>query len=235
MSKTIGIIGGMGPAATVELFRRIVALTPARRDQDHLRIIIDNNPRIPDRTAAILGKRESPLPLLIETARTLERAGAELLAMPCNTAHFYLSQLQAAIRVPVVDMIEETVRAVRESRIGLLATDGTVKAEVYQRACAAHGVELVLPPPRDQRWLMEAIYGIKSGATPARFENGMEDIIGRLRARGIQGVIIGCTELSLITIERSSIAVYDALDVLARRVVEVSRGRGGYDAGNTRP
>ena len=224
MSKTVGIIGGMGPAATVELFRRIVAFTPAARDQDHLRIIIDNNPRIPDRTAAILGEGESPLPLLIETAHILEDAGAELLAIPCNTAHFYLPQLQDKVRVPIVNMIEETVRAVRESRIGLLATDGTVKAEVYQRACAVQGVDLVLPPPRDQRWLMEAIYGIKSGATPTRFESGMEDIIGRLRARGVQGVIIGCTELSLIPIERSSIAVYDALDILARRVVEISRG-----------
>jgi len=225
MSKTVGIIGGMGPAATVELFRRIVAFTPATRDQEHLRIIIDNNPRIPDRTAAILGKGESPLPLLIETARTLEKAGAEVLALPCNTAHFYLPQLREQVGVPIVDMVEETVHMVRESMVALLATDGTAKAGVYQRACTAQGIELVLPPLREQRWLMEIIYKIKAGSAPEGFEDDMGMIIGRLsEQQGVQGVIIGCTELSLIPIVRSPIAVYDALDILAHRVVEISRG-----------
>lgn len=232
MSKVVGIIGGMGPAATVELFRRIVAFTPAKRDQEHLRILIDNNPRIPDRTAAILGEGESPLPLLIETARALERAGAELLAIPCNTAHFYLPQVQAAVGVPIVDMIGETVHAIRESVVGLLATDGTGRARVYQRACAARGIELLLPSSSDQRRVMDTIYEIKAGSPPERFRDRMKEIIARLNTRGAEGAIIGCTELSLIPCVAPPVAVYDALDILAHRVVEISWG--GQDAGITR-
>ena len=206
----------------MELFRRIIALTPAKKDQDHLRIVIDNNPQIPDRTAAILGKGESPLSLLIETARNLERAGADLIAIPCNTAHFYLSEVQKAVKVPIIDMIGETVSRVEAGRVGLLATDGTRKSGVYSRACAARGIDIVYPSASDQKWLMEGIYAIKSGAAPDKFQEGIIGVIERIKDAGAGAAILGCTELSLIPVpDATLIPVYDALTVLAQ--VAVSR------------
>ncbi len=224
MSKTIGILGGMGPLATVELFRRIIALTPANRDQDHLHILIDNNPRIPDRTAAIIGNGESPVPMLIDTARNLQRAGADLIVMPCNTAHFYLPQLQPALKIPIIDMVGETVRTIREEVVVLLATDGTWTARVYDHACAAHGITLLQPKAFDQQRLMRAIYGIKSGTAPAVFQTDLAGIIATTSANGAQAAIIGCTELSLIPLSSPlPIPVYDALTVLARAAVAQAR------------
>ena len=224
MSKTIGILGGMGPLATVELFRRIVALTPATRDQDHLRIVIDNNPRIPDRTAAIVGGGESPVPILIDTARNLERAGAELLVMPCNTAHFYLPQVQAAVGIPIIDMIAVAVNSVRETAVVLLATDGTRAARVYDRACADRGIKLVYPRDSDQRTVMRAIYGIKSGESPIAFQDDLVRVLGDARTDGAQAAIIGCTELSLIPVPPAPpVPVYDALTALAQAAVTQAR------------
>jgi len=125
--RVIGILGGMGPAATLALYERILALTSAECDQDHLHVIIDSNPKIPDRTAAILGDGESPLPAMIEGARTLERAGANVLVIPCNTAHHWLADLQKAVSIPIIDMINETASLIAAHRpllrkIGLLAT-----------------------------------------------------------------------------------------------------------------
>jgi len=110
--RVIGILGGMGPEATVALYKRILDRTPAKRDQDHLRVIIDSNPKIPDRTAAIVGKGESPLPMMTEGVRNLERVGADFLIIPCNTAHHWLSELRKAVSIPIIDMVGETAAAV---------------------------------------------------------------------------------------------------------------------------
>ncbi len=220
MKKTVGIIGGMGPLATVELFRRIVLSTPAKKDQDHLRIIIDNNPAIPDRTAAILGKGESPLPLLAQTARTLEQAGADILVMPCNTAHFYLKPLQQEVRAPIINMVEETVKRMTGTRVGLLATDGTRRSGVYHRAAESEGITLIEPEEEDQSLLMNAIYAIKSGTSPDRFQEDLVMVIGRIKETGAEEAILGCTELSLIPLpEETPIPVHDALTILAQTAV----------------
>ena len=225
MKKTIGILGGMGPLATLELFRRIIMLTPAKKDQEHLRIIIDNNPQIPDRTAAILGEGESPLPMLVGTARNLEKAGADLIAMPCNTAHFYLEPLQQEVHVPIIDMIKETVQRLTVDRVALLATDGTQASGVYRRACEAQGIELVYPDEPDQKIVMRAIYGIKSGTAPYRFQGDLLEVIEHVAEAGAEAMIIGCTELSLIQPpENSPIPIYDALDILAQVAVEQALG-----------
>jgi len=221
VKKTIGILGGMGPLATVELFRRIIALTPATRDQDHLRIVIDNNPQIPDRTAAILGKGESPLPMLIETARNLEKVGADLIAIPCNTAHFYLEPLQRVVQVPIINMIEETVKRITGTQVGILATDGTRRSGVYHRAAESEGITLIEPEKGDQALLMHAIYAIKSGTAPDRFQDDLRVVIERIKDAGAEGTILGCTELSLIPLpEETPIPVYDALTILAKTAVE---------------
>ncbi|GAH56604.1 unnamed protein product, partial [marine sediment metagenome] len=136
--KIIGILGGMGPEATIDLFYKIIKFTPAEKDQDHFRIIIDNNPKIPDRTAAILGKGEDPLPALQETARNLEKAGVDFIIIPCNTAHYFLPQIQKSVNIPVLNMIEETAKETRKrifpiQKVGLLASMGIYKTEIYHQ------------------------------------------------------------------------------------------------------
>ena len=159
--RVIGILGGMGPLATAELFRRIVEKTPAKRDQDHPRIIIYNNPKIPDRTAFILGNGEDPRPELIESAKKLESWGADFIIMPCNTAHFFAETIQKAVKIPLVSMIEETAKLILEmglKKVGLLATDGTIKGLVYHRALLSHGVQIAVPGRRGQELVMRGIY-----------------------------------------------------------------------------
>ena len=146
MSKTVGVIGGMGPEATVEFLRRIVASTPARDDQDHIRVLVDNNPKIPSRLAAIVeGTGESPLPALITMAKGLEKQGADLLTMPCNTAHYYRPRIAEAVSIPFLDMIALSVAAVPGTRIGMLASPAVRKVGLYEKNLHAAGKQAVFP------------------------------------------------------------------------------------------
>ena len=198
--KTIGIIGGMGPLATADLFEKIVGHTKAACDQEHLHVVIDSNTNIPDRTAALLHGGADPLLELTGSARRLEAMGADVLIMPCNTAHNYYDGISAAVSVPVLHMVRLTAQALVErgvKKAGLLATDGTVRTGIYQKSFAGSGVELLTPDEAGQRAVMEMIYqGVKAGdmgfdARPAR--QAME----RLLAAGAEVLILGCTELPL--------------------------------------
>ena len=154
MKKTIGIIGGMGPMATVDLMKKVILATDAREDQDHIPILVDNNTNIPDRTAAILGEGEDPLPELLKSADRLTAGGADFLIMGCNTAHYFLPRMMPHLKVPFVNMIEETASfCAREGfkKVGLLASAGTCKSGIYQRALAEAGVEAVQPQARPKR------------------------------------------------------------------------------------
>jgi len=224
--QIMGILGGMGPEATVELFRRIIALTTAKRDQDHLHVLIDSNPKIPDRTAAILAQGESPLPLLIAVAKNLERAGADFIIIPCNTAHYWLHELREVVSIPIIDMIGETAARVATNipvlhTIVLLATTGTLRSNLYQRAFARIGVDLLVPSEEEDAAIMRAIHAIKAGDHSVR-----EAVIGvahGLIARGAEGIISGCTELSLVVSQDSlSVPVFDPLSILAERAVALA-------------
>jgi len=218
--KTIGILGGMGPEASVALFRKIIEKTPASRDQDHLRVIIDNNPAIPDRTQAILHGGESPLPMLKASAQVLEQAGADLIAMPCNSAHYYLAGIREAVKIPILDMIEETVKAIQERVVGFMATDGTVQVGLYHQACEKRGIEVLQPEAEDQKAIMGVIYSIKAGQEKLFLKQKTHRVVRGLQERGAEAVIAGCTELSLI-LKQDEIAIplYDALDILAQAAV----------------
>jgi len=223
--KVIGILGGMGPEATLELFKRIILKTPAHCDQEHLRVIIDSNPKIPDRTEAMLNGGVDPLPLLQETARNLERAGADFIVMPCNTAHYYLDGIQAAVHIPVIDMIRETAARIQEHKVGLLATDGTLGSKLYHKACAEHGVEIMEPEAPHQRAVMEAIYGIKAGKNGAQLKKRVLKAAEALEALGAKALIVGCTEISLIVTQRDvHVPLYDALEILADTAVTMAKG-----------
>lgn len=228
MKRVVGILGGMGPAATVDLFARIVQATPARKDQDHLHILIDNNPAVPDRTAAILRGGADPLPALLTGLQRLETQGAELLAMPCNTAHHYLPALQDAAAGRFLDMIAETACALRVACgagavVGILATEGTLACGLYQKACRAAGLEPMTPDAGGARTVMEAIYGtegIKAGGPEAVARARLQQVCADLERRGAQAILLGCTELPLaLRAEDLSLPLIASNQALAEAVV----------------
>lgn len=229
MTRIIGIVGGMGPMATCDLFRKMIEETDAARDQDHVHVIIDNNTEIPDRTEALLHGGPSPTPQIIASCRRLEKAGAQALLMPCNTAHAYYDEITREIKTPFLNMIWETVREVRRRslrRVGLLATDGTLASRVYQRGFEGSGVALITPDPQDQAHLMELIYrGIKGGDPGVPVEY-MTRPLAAMVSGGCEAVILGCTELP-IAVERYGIAgpLLDPTRILARAAVAYAGAR----------
>lgn len=227
--KIVGILGGMGPESTVDFFLKLIKATPAQKDQEHLRIIIDNNPKIPDRTLALLGKGESPLKELKRTIRNLEKAGAELIAMPCNTVYAYYDELQKSSHIPIINMISETIEYVQRKfpdikKIGLLATTGTVKAGTYHKA--TREIEIITPDEVAQEKVMSAIYsaqGIKAGHREYPRREILE-VAEVLIEQGAEAIIIGCTEISLV-LNRGDLPVplIDPLQILAGVVVKKAK------------
>jgi len=228
--KVIGILGGMGPEATAELFCRIIKATPAQKDQDHLRVIIDNNPKIPDRTEAIIGGGASPLPEIVKTARNLERAGADFIIMPCNTAHYYYEELKKSIGIPILNMIELTARVIIKRfpnvrKVGLIATTGTVKTKIYDQALGGIGVKVISPHADLQDMVMKAIYDdIKAG----RIMEGRKIIVNvanHLAEKGSDIIICGCTEVSLMLKSGDlPIPIIDPLQILSKAAVATALG-----------
>jgi len=228
--RVIGILGGMGPEATSDLFSRIIRETPAKKDQDHVRIIIDNNPKIPDRTAAILGVGVSPLQEMIKTAKNLERAGAEFIIIPCITAHYYYQELKKNVGIPILNMIELTAQAINKSfpnvkKAGLLGTTGTVKSKIFDQSLNKIGVEMVYPPKDLQDRIMKAIYDyIKAG----KIREGRKIVVNvanHLIEMGSEIIICGCTEISQVLKNGdSSRPVVDPLQILAHTAAMVALG-----------
>jgi aspartate racemase len=234
---TVGLLGGMGPAATVDFMARLVRLTPARSDQQHLRLLVDCDPSVPDRSAHILRGSDAPATHLARMAAGLEANGAELLVIVCNTAHAYYDRVATAVRVPVVDWIAEValeVAAVGVSRAGILATEGTLRAGLYDTALARHGVTAVAPSPAEQRALMEVIYGVKAGGPEAVLALRMRAVAAALAGRGAEIALLACTELSVLAARFpviGGVREVDAADVVAARVV---RAAGAIPKGSLR-
>lgn len=228
--KLAGILGGMGPQATLSLLQRILDLTPATEDRAHLPLLICSDPRIPDRTAAIRGLGPSPLPALIEAGRRLIAGGADFLAMPCNTAHVVLTELRESLPAPFIDLIDEVAR-ILEARfppstpIGVLATDGTREAGLYHRGLAARGLEALDPDADEQAQVMQTIYGpdgVKAGCLNPAQAHTLIGVMTSLKRRGARAVIAGCTEIPLVLDRfrpRTPLPVISSLDVLARAVI----------------
>jgi len=198
--KTIGIIGGMGPLATVHLYERIVLRTKSLKDQDHVHVLIDSNTNIPDRTKAIIGNGEDPTVELIKSARILENGGADFLIMPCNTAHYFIDIIKESVHIPFINMPEETVKYTydkygKDTVVGVLATDGTIKSKIYENYYSKLGIKTVAPK-KTQEKLMKFIYDvIKSG----NYEQGTDllfECVEELKGLGADTFLLGCTELS---------------------------------------
>jgi aspartate racemase len=226
----------MGPAASVNFYRRLVASTSAARDQDHLPVLIDACPDVPDRTAFILGQGPDPTPALIRKARLLEAAGAQLLVMACNTAYAFGPQVAASVGVPLVDVPMETAAYVRAQmpalrRVGLLATTGTVRSGLYQRAFRRQGIDTVVPTAADQQELvMEAIYGERGVKSGADFQSPRQivQLAGQhLIDSSAQALLLACTELSALFADTApawSAPLFDAAQVAAERVIVLAGG-----------
>lgn len=223
MAKTLGILGGLGPAASVYFYRIITEHTQAARDQDHLDIVLVSGASIPDRTEFILGKSEnSPLPSMIDGVRKLTAAGAELIAIPCNTAHYFYDQIEKASPVPVLNIVRETVALAKKAgvrKLGIMATAGTVITGAYQHACLENGISFVIPSERSQETLMDIIYGsIKTAKAPDM--EAFRGVCDELYHNGADALVLGCTELSLIpTDDLTQYRFIDSLLVLAARAI----------------
>ncbi|HWL22240.1 MAG TPA: amino acid racemase [Ureibacillus sp.] len=223
MKKILGIIGGVGPLATMFLGEMIVRRTQASKDQEHVHTIIDNDTTIPDRTAFILDQtKENPVPYLIKDAKKLADAGAEVICIPCNTAHTFYEDLQAYSPVPVIHMIRETAKRANSlgaKRVGILATDGTISAGVYQKALLEKGMEPIIPDEITQRLIMSVIYDfVKAGkdVTAEQWRNIEQAMINL----GCDKVILGCTELSIVNKDLKLSNFYiDSLIVLAESAI----------------
>ena len=228
--KIVGVLGGMGPDATVDFMAKVIAATPAEKDQDHIRMLVDHNPSVPNRQAAILADGEDPGPALAEMAARLEAAGADFLVIPCNTAYVFEDSIKAAVKIPLVSIIDATIveiskRAPGAKTIGILATDGCLAAGVYQDALEARGLAPLVPDSDEMVRLMELIHDIKGGDSGAANAEGMGNIAASLCERGAEAIIAGCTEIPLV-LDQSMLAVplIASTDVLAGRTVALARG-----------
>jgi aspartate racemase len=227
--KIIGILGGMGPEATIDLVYKIIKFTPAEKDQDHFRIIIDNNPKIPDRTAAILGKGKDPLPTLRETAQNLEKAGANFIIIPCNTAHYYISQIQESVNIPILNMIEETAKETQQripqiKKVGLLASIGTYETGIYHQRFEKFNIEVISPEEKDKEEIMKAIYAVKAGNLSEEIKKNILKIAQKLIDKGAEAIIAGCTEIPLILKEGDvPVPIIDPTQVLAKITIREAK------------
>ena len=198
MRKTIGILGGMGPLATCDLFSKIIQITDASCDQEHVRICIDNNTEISDRTNAIIRHGKDPVPEMVKSAVRLQSFGADVLIMPCNTAHYFYDRILPFVDIPFLSMIDETAKAISDRglrKIGLLATDGTLQTAVYEKAFKKRGISIMVPPPENQVHIMDLIYnGVKAGNKEIDTKPTKKTIEDLFR-KGAQTLVLGCTEL----------------------------------------
>lgn len=225
MGKRLGVIGGLGPMATAYFLELLASMTVAQCDQDHIETIIYSRPQTPDRTAFILGKSmESPLAMMLDTLSFLEKSECEVIAIPCITSHCYITELQESAKIPVINTVDETAILLKEGKIscaGVMATSGTVKTKLFQKALQARGIECVVPKSNYQELVTDVIYkNIKAGqpADMDKFQRASE----HLRGLGAEVIILGCTELSLIRRDGGADLGYlDVLEVLSAKSVEL--------------
>ncbi len=221
--KKLGVLGGLGPMASVYFLQLIVEMTQAGTDQEHIEILLHSVPQVPDRTRYILGQSgDDPVPQMVEAGKGLVAQGAQLLAIPCITAHYFQERLESRIGVPILNAVEETALYLRQAgigHVGVLATDGTLSSRLFQTCFEKHGIECVTPDKQDQRAVMHLIYDNVKAGKPVEYPL-FEAVSEQLFARGAQVNLLGCTELSLIGRDHGlGPGFLDVLEVLARKAV----------------
>ena len=230
----LGVVGGMGPMATAAFMEIIIRKTDVTRDQEHMPMLVQHLPFIPDRTAYLLSDQkgntnaaESPLPYIIDAAKKLEKDGATEIAIPCVTAHFFHDEIQKHISIPLLDGVEDTAIYLSGKHIhcaGILATSGTVETGLFSEAFASHGMDCIYPQKEDQDAVMQLIYeDIKAGRPVDRTR--LLTVTSHLMAQGAETIVLGCTELSLIPINTFDFTPTDVLEVLADCCIDHFRSR----------
>jgi aspartate racemase len=226
--KIVGILGGKGPEATDVLLQLIIKHTPVSVEEDHLRVIIDNNPKIPKPALAITGEGPDSVPALTETARNLEKAGADFLVIPCNSAHYFLDQIRSAITIPVLSIIDATVEAARNhgcKKVAVLATSGLISSEIYQKGLSEAGMGVLIPQPEEQERLMKQIIHFKDSGEMHGLKEVVSDLVKALQGRGADAVALACTEIPVVySGEESPVICFDTIDILARAAVRYAKG-----------
>ncbi len=224
MNRTIGILGGMGPMATCDLMKKIIEQTDASCDQEHLRICVDSNTNIPDRTAAILGHGENPVPEMVKSAVYLQSMGADVLIMPCNTAHFFIKEVQKFVNIPILNMTAEAASYLKEKNVktaAILATDGTIKSELYHKALLNADILPVVPNKEEQKIITSIIYDYVKAGKNHPYEKELKQMEARFIASGVEALILGCTELPIaFSSFSSSIPTVDPTLILARAAIQ---------------
>lgn len=228
-NTTVGVLGGLGPMASVYFYEMVVNMTDAKTDQEHVDMIITNRATTPDRTAFIVGNsNEDPSNILIEDAKKLEKYGVDFIVMTCNTAHYFYEKIVKNVNIPLVNIVEETIKhakATNHKKLGILATTGNIKTSLYQNMCEKYDIEYLVLDEKRQSQIMEIIYDdIKSGK-PANMDK-FNSIVDYLKLNNCDGVILGCTELSILKNDNKLDGNFyiDSLEVLARETI-VRSGR----------
>lgn len=219
----------MGPQATIDLYNEIIAQTPAKCDQDHIKTIIYSNPKVPDRTQAIVAQGESPLPYLLQGAKFLAKAGADFILIPCNTAHYYLTQFEKEVAIPILNMVELTIAYIIEQfphikKIGLLSTTGTLRTRIYQDSIEKQNLEVITSSRADQESLvMKAIYNIKANIKLEDAAQQLSQAAKNLAQQGAEVIIMGCTEIPLALKQKDiSTPLIDPKKIIARKAVSLA-------------
>jgi aspartate racemase len=232
-SLTIGVLGGMGPAATIDLLRRIISLTPASNDVDHIRTLVDNNPQVPSRINYLIKQKgDNPAPVLVSMAESLESMGADFLVMPCNTAHLYAEEIESAVRIRLLSMVDLTVEhvanQVQANKVGLLASTAVHQTKLYEKIFSDKGVATIVPDNALQSQLMNLIISVKAG--DLRESNLLQRIVETMLEEQAECVVIACTELSaLVDSLDVPVPVIDASQCLAEAAVQLALGRKAYE------
>lgn len=228
-NNTIGLLGGLGPKATAYLLELIIKRTEASCDQEHADLFIINRASTPDRTAHILDPtKPSPLPQILEDLTCLEKNGVKAVAIACNTSHYFSEEIRDHLHIPFIDMIEETVKKVKKEgrkKIGIMATSGTIAAQIFQKALKAKSIPFVIPSEEFQKKIMHIIYNNVKANRPVEWEM-FEEIISMFQQLDCDAVILGCTELSIIKFDHGLDDFYiDSSEALADAIIEYSGKR----------
>ncbi len=229
---TVGILGGMGPEATVDLMQRIITATPADDDADHIRMLVDNDPKVPSRIKALIEKTgESPGPYMAKMAQGLVKGGADFLVIPCNTAHKFYPDVAEAVSVPVVNLLELAATTINHhfpdiKKVGLLASTAVQMTELYVPAFARYETTPIFPSADMQEKVMTLIKAVKAKNQTPEMIDDLNQAADDLRQQGAGCLLIACTELSVIsTVLKTELPVFDAAQILAEHVVEKVKGK----------
>lgn len=226
MRKTAGVLGGMGPDATVDFMAKVIAATPAQTEQEHVRLLVDQNPAVPSRQAALLDNGEDPGPALAAMAVGLQQAGADFLVLPCNTAFAFAPAIRAAVDIPLVSIVDVAVDACRgHHEVGILATAGCLAANLYQDALVAAGITPVLPADDEVAEIQRLVFRIKNGDQGDEVRARMQGLAESLIRRGAGAIVSACTEIPLVLKqEMLDVPLVSSTDELAKATAAICAG-----------